>query len=78
MCTSQRPTVVCLPLNPSALGKLRRTWHISSEPGTHTLGRLVREAKLQTKLVERSSGKGGPKQFPHPEVERELMDPFGK
>lgn len=62
------------PPNPSALGKLTLTWHISSEPGTHALGRVVREAKLQTKLVERSSGKLGPIPFPHQEAVKEVID----
>lgn len=38
------------------------------------LGRVVREAKLQTKLVERSSGKLGPIPFPHQEAVKEVID----
>lgn len=74
------PTVGCLPLNPSELRKLRPSWHISSEPGTYTytLARVVKEVKLQTKLVEKSSGKVDPNQFLHPEMMKEVMNSFSK
>lgn len=70
--------VGCLPLNLPGLRKLRFSRRISSESGTHTLGRVVREVELWAKLAEQSSGDVGPNQFLCQDAVKKGRDSLGK
>lgn len=72
------PTVGCLPLNLPGLRKLRFSRRISSEPGTHTLGGVVREVQLWAKLAEQSSRDVGPNQFLCQGTVKKVTDSLGK